>query len=279
MKGRSTRAGALVLALALAATAATSACSGGIFDQGPSDTLRAYSRAIQEKRYDDAYRYLSDEAKRSISQEAFRRAIEESPGDAIEVANALARPTGDPVVTATVSVPSGEELHMTYEGGRWRIDAAAIDLYSQATPRQALVGFIRAFERKRFDVLLKYVPDSEREGLDDEWGATAPPPPPVASAAPSGSASAGAPMPPPPAPTPPPPAAPPGTEGALTADKLKEAWDGSKDPTMVRIVEALKAALPTATIEESGDSAQMSYGAGNTIALVREKGAWKIKDF
>ncbi len=41
----------------------------------------------------------------------------------------------------------------------------------------------------------------------------------------------------------------------------------------------MKAALPTATIEETGDSAAMSYGAGGTVAFVREHGVWKIKDF
>lgn len=296
-----------MIALVVATTSISAAsCSSGTFDQGPSDTLRAYSRAIQDKRIDDAYRYLSDEAKRSISLEAFRRAIEESPSDALEVALALARPTTDPVVTATVSVPTGEELHMVYEGGRWKIDAAAIDLYSQATPRQALVGFIRAFERKRYDVLLKYVPDTEREGIDDDLGgraevpaasvsaaavsanaaSAAPAPAPVASAAPSASAVASAAAPAgsaPVAPTAAPKSAASSSGasagGALTAEKLKEAWEGAQKDQMNRIVQALKAALPTATIEEAGESAQMAYGSGSSIALVRERGAWKIKDF
>ncbi len=286
---------AALLAFVLAAAGATVVgCSSSAFDQGPSDTLRAYSRAIEDHRIDDAYRYLSDDAKRSISLEAFRRAIEESPGDAVEVAQALARPSTDPVVTATVSVPTGEELHLIYEGGRWKIDAAAIDLYSQATPRQAIVGFIRAFERKRYDILLKYVPDAEREGLDDEGGAIDPAPAAASGAvaaapAPSSSApvapASSAPAPPAPAPTAPAPgpraggAAGSSDAGALTADKLKEAWEGAQKDQMNRIVQALKAALPTATIEETGDAAQMAYGSGSSIALVRERGAWKIRDF
>ena len=28
-----------------------------------------------------------------------------------------------------------------------------------------------------------------------------------------------------------------------------------------------------------GDSAQMAYGSGSSIALIRERGAWKIRDF
>ncbi len=293
--------GAALIALvplgSLALFSSAVGCSSGTFDRGPSETLRAYSSAIQDKRIDDAYRYLSDDAKRSISLEAFRRAIEESPADALEVAQALARPSTDPVVTATVTVPTGEELHMVYEGGRWKIDAAAIDLYSQATPRQAIVGFIRAFERKRYDVLLKFVPDAEREGLDDDGGPftagiDGPPVhlPPLATPAPVASTSA-APSPASSASAAPsawsaPPAAPLGprampaaTDGALTADKLKDAWEGAQKDQMNRIVQALKAALPTSTVEETGDSAQMAYGSGSSIALIRERGAWKIRDF
>ena len=148
------------------ATAWLPACGGGaIVQQGPSDTLRAYSQALEQGRVDEAYRLLSDEAKRSMSLEAFRRAVKENPQEVIEISRAIGRPTADPIVTATVSLPSGDELLLIYEGGKWRIDAAAVDLYGQATPRQALVGFLRAFERKRYDVVLRFVPDAEKEGL------------------------------------------------------------------------------------------------------------------
>lgn len=216
--------------------------------QGPSDTLRAYSSALEQGRVDEAYRLLSDEAKRSMSLEAFRRAVSENPREVAEIARAIGRPTADPVVSATVTMPSGEELQLVYEGGRWRIDAAAVDLYGQATPRQALVGFLRAFERKRYDMVLRYVPDAEKEGLAGIDGAA------------EGGAKA--------------------DEGSkLTAEKLKAAWEGPQKDQITRIVVAVKAALPTAQIEETGDSAAMSYGAGGTVAFVREHGVWKIKDF
>ncbi len=237
------------------------ACSpSALVQQGPSDTLRAYARALEEGRVDDAYRLLSDDAKRSMSLEAFRRAVKESPEEVVEIARALARPASDPLVTATVSLPNGEELLLVYEDGKWRIDAAAIDLYSQATPRQALAGFLRAFERKRYDVLLRYVPDAEREGitLGEEPALLAPPQgsPPAAKAD-----------------------APQTTGTELTADKIKADWEGPQKDQINRIVQAIRTALPTAVIEETGDSASMSYGAGGTIALIRERGLWKIRDF
>src|SRR5262245_45650602 len=95
--------------------------AGNAVQQGPSDTLRAYAKALEQGRVEDAYRLLSDEAKRSMSLDAFRRAVRESPQDVLEIARAIARPASDPVVTATVTVPNGEELLLVYEGGQWRI--------------------------------------------------------------------------------------------------------------------------------------------------------------
>jgi hypothetical protein len=243
--------------LALAALVAAAGCSGNVVQQGPSDTLRAYAQALEQGRVDDAYRLLSDEAKRSMSLEAFRRAVKENPQDAVEIAQALARPSSDPVITATITVPNGEELLLLYEGGKWRIDAAAVDLYGQSTPRQALLGFLRAFERKRYDVILRYVPDAEREGIA-AMGEEAPPP---AAEKPAPGAQK-----------------PPGSI-PLTQDKLRSAWEGPEKEHMNRIVQAVRTALPNAQIEETGDSAAMAYGAGGTVAFVREHGVWKIKNF
>ena len=281
-------------ALLLPAVLALAACPSTLVQQGPSDTLRSYAQALEQGRVDDAYRLLSDEAKRSLSLEAFRRAVKENPHDVTEIAQALSRPASDPVVTATVTVPSGDELVLIYEGGRWRIDASAVDLYGQATPRQAIMGFLRAFERKRYDVILRYVPDAEREGLAGVGGlgdeALPARPEPRVNAADAADAGAK------PAPTPPVAAggAPDGGKAAepsgplaalgtgdaqLTADKLRAAWEGPYKEQINRIVQAIKTALPTAQIEETGDSAAMSYGAGGTVAFMREHGAWKIRDF
>jgi hypothetical protein len=87
---------------------------------------------------------------------------------------------------------------------------------------------MRAVERKRYDIVLKFVPDAHKDGLD--------------------------------------------------AAKLKAAWEGADKEEIDRVVSALKQALPSAPIEETGDRASMVYGAG-TMQLVRERGSWKVEDF
>lgn len=213
--------------VALLSCLVTSAC-GGARAEDPHSVLRAYSRALEEGRAEDAYRMLSEEARRGISLEAFRRMVKDSPEDVREIARALARPTSAPVVTATVTTGNGQELQLVLENGKWKVDASAIDLYAQDTPRHAIQGFVRAVERKRYDVVLKYVPDAHREGLD--------------------------------------------------AAKLKSAWEGHDKEEIDQVVAGLKQALPSASIEETGDRATMAYSQG-TMQLVRERGLWKIEDF
>ena len=154
---------ALVVVFALLTV---SACGAGKPADDPSSVLKTYARALEEGRPDDAYRMLSDEARRGVSLEAFRRMVKDNPEEVREIGKALARPTSSPVVTATVTSPSGQELQLVLESGRWKVEATAIDLYAQDSPRHAVQGFVRALERKRYDVILRYVPDSHKEGLD-----------------------------------------------------------------------------------------------------------------
>lgn len=148
----------LLLVVGLPACAASSA-------QDPVRTLRLYGKALEESRAEDAYRTLSDEARKNISFAEFQRRLREHPEDAKELGKALAQPSHPPVVTATVTSAEGEVLRLVLEDGRWRIEADALDLYSQETPRKTVAGFLRALEHKRYDILLRYVPDAHRADL------------------------------------------------------------------------------------------------------------------
>jgi hypothetical protein len=141
------------------------ACASSLPARGPSQTLRQYAQALHEGRVADAYALLSDEAKKTITFDAFRRMVAENPEEVKDIADALTRPSGPPLVAATVTAPNGETLLLVYEDGQWRVDGSAIDLYSQSTPEAAVRAFARAFNNKRFDVLMRFVPAAKLEGL------------------------------------------------------------------------------------------------------------------
>jgi hypothetical protein len=128
----------------------------------PRAALDAYADALEQGRTKEAYALLSDDAKRSFPYEAFERMVRENPKEVKAIAEALARPSSAPLVTATVTAPNGESLLLVYEDGGWKIDRSAVDLYSQATPEAAVVAFIRAYENKRYDVLMRFVPDEAK---------------------------------------------------------------------------------------------------------------------
>ncbi len=216
------------LSLALAVLPLQLGCAGAS-PGNPEDVLAAYSRAVQRGHLAEAYALLSDDAKKTIPFEQFKRMIQENPEQAQELVRALSRPrSGPPRVTAKVAGVDGEPLLLVYESGAWRVDGSAIDLYNQATPETAAAAFVRAVDNKRYDILLRFVPDAQREGLAEA--------------------------------------------------QLRAAWEGEQKQDMARLTEALKAALPTARFEVVGERATLAYGAGGTIELVREHGAWKVEE-
>ncbi|MBN1609934.1 MAG: hypothetical protein JW940_25120 [Polyangiaceae bacterium] len=151
-------------ALALAASAG---CTDKRPPATPREALVSYAAALEEGRIEDAYALLSEDAKRELTFDAFRRMVLENPEGMRDIAEQLTRPSGPPQVTATVTTPGGQTLLLVYENGQWRVDASAIDLYSQADPKRAISSFIRAFDHRRYDILLRFVPDDERQGLGE----------------------------------------------------------------------------------------------------------------
>ncbi|HEY3234718.1 MAG TPA: hypothetical protein VGJ84_08370 [Polyangiaceae bacterium] len=146
--------------------AALVSCSSQSEARGPRDALQAYAAALQRRDLDTAYRLLSSEAKKSIPFDAFQRMVTENPEEVRDIIAALSRPAGPPRVTALITTPDGQTLLLVYEDGAWKVDGAAIDLYSQATPRAAVAAFVRALDNRRYDILMRFVPESKREGLN-----------------------------------------------------------------------------------------------------------------
>jgi hypothetical protein len=148
----------------MSAWAWVSGCGAGQLAD-PKTTVKQYARALEEGRADAAYALLSNEARRGTSLAAFRKVVAESPEEARELGRSLGRPSGQATVTAVVTTESGERLEMVLEQGAWKVDASAIDIYPQDSPRHAISTFVLAFERKRYDILVKLVPTSKKEGL------------------------------------------------------------------------------------------------------------------
>jgi hypothetical protein len=152
----------------LAATLLGAAACGGGGVGTPEDAVAALARALRDGRADDAYDLMSAEYRRRVSREEFRRYAARNREELRETADALSRPEGPAEQTARVVLADGEVVELVRDGGRWRVATNLVDYYDQSTPRAALRTFVRAMERERYDVVLRLVPDADREGMTVE---------------------------------------------------------------------------------------------------------------
>ncbi|MCS6799998.1 MAG: hypothetical protein NZ898_16030 [Myxococcota bacterium] len=136
--------------------------------RSPDQTLRELARAIRERRADAVWALLSAEQRSRLSVADVEARLRADPHELRELAAALERPDDEPAIVARVVLATGDAVDLTFEDGAWRIDASLLDYYDQSTPRAALRSFVRAVERGRYDVVLRLVPDADREGLDED---------------------------------------------------------------------------------------------------------------
>ena len=155
-----------LIALAVWAIATVNGCFAT--RAGPSDIVTSYTAALREQRYGDAYSLLSAEARRSLAYDDFEQLARTNPDEVRETIRSLDQVDPGAPVTARMELPSGDTVQLVLENGQWRLDPSALDFYGQHTPRQALRSFVRALERRRYDVLLRFVPHRLTQGMTVE---------------------------------------------------------------------------------------------------------------
>ena len=143
-------------------------CVEGGSGASPEAALRSYARALREHRVGDAYAMMSEAYRRRVTREEFRRYFEDYPAEVRQTARALEEQRGEAQVEASVEYGEGESMRLAREAGTWRVVTDVVDFYDQSTPRSALRSFVRAMERRRYDVVLRLVPARDREGTTEE---------------------------------------------------------------------------------------------------------------
>jgi hypothetical protein len=155
-----------LLAASLGATA--SGCGGGAVERAPELVVRDFAGALRGGRPADAYALMSSAYRRRVSLEEFRRHLTDSPAEAREAAASLEQPDGPATQIARVLLADGDTVELVRDGADWRIATNLVDFYDQSTPRAAIRSFVRAMERARYDVVLRFVPEADREGMSAE---------------------------------------------------------------------------------------------------------------
>jgi hypothetical protein len=142
-------------------------CGGVSAGATPEGTVAAFAAAMRDGRVQDAYALMSVSYRQRVSLEEFQRFVSEHPGEVRETARALGR-HGPAEEEALVEYGEGETVRLVREDGRWRVANDIVDFYDQSSPRAALRAFVRAMERRRYDVVLRLIPEADREGMTEE---------------------------------------------------------------------------------------------------------------
>jgi hypothetical protein len=143
-------------------------CPSAASRRSPEQAVTAFARALREGRFEDAYPMMSRSYRQRVTLAEFRRHLQENPSEARETAEALGAIEGPIREEAVVEYGDGEEMHLVREDDGWRVSTDLVDFYDQQSPRAALRSFVRAMERGRYDVVLRLVPDADREGMTVE---------------------------------------------------------------------------------------------------------------
>lgn len=160
-------------ALVVTACVASIGCGGIAPGATPESALDAFARALREGRTREAYGLMSQGYRRRVSREDFEQRIERDRAEVRQTAATLSERRGPAEQEAVVEYGQGETLRLVRERGEWRVATDVVDFYSQRTPRVALRSFVRAMERRRYDVVLRLVPQRDREGTTVEGMARA----------------------------------------------------------------------------------------------------------
>lgn len=144
------------LLVALVVSLLVAACGGG----SPQSTLDAYAAAVDRGDAEAAYALLSEEYRERVPFERFAERFDKvrrSNGAAI--VRALEDASGEAAyVDAVLPYNEFDALKLTLTRSGWRIDEGLFNFYGQRTPRETLYSFVKAVERRKYEVLMRFVP-------------------------------------------------------------------------------------------------------------------------
>lgn len=152
-----------VFSLILVVTGA-GACSGP--SSSPAQqVLKEYARALKQGNHGRAYGLMTAEFRQTHTRADFERLLRERKSEVERAAEQLAEQPKRITLEAVITYGEGESLRLVSDGGTWRIASDPIDFYGQSTPGEALRSFVRAVERRRYDVVLRFVPNKWADAM------------------------------------------------------------------------------------------------------------------
>jgi hypothetical protein len=134
----------------------------------PEKVLKEYAAALKKGDHDRAYALMSAKFRETHTREDFNRLLREHRTEVKQAADQLKMQPQKVKLEARIDYGEGESLRLVKDKGTWRIADNPVDFYGQSTPAEALRSFVRAIERRRYDVVLRFVPNKWAEVMTED---------------------------------------------------------------------------------------------------------------
>jgi hypothetical protein len=146
------------------------ACSSARPDRGSQEAvISAYAQAVQTGAWRKAYALTSSSFQKRYNEEEFVRLLLENKADLREFGAKLQQRAERVHLEATLIPNEGGALLLVQEQGEWKIASSPLEFYSQRTPAEAIRSFIKAIERRRYDIIVeRFVPAKRARTLTKE---------------------------------------------------------------------------------------------------------------
>lgn len=151
-------------------------CASAEVIRTPERAITVFSRALIERRPEVAYGLMAPSFRQQLDLESFTQRMQENEQESLLLADLLGRP---PKRSAAANGSNPDERMLEYHGvprpirlelenDSYRICTPLLDFYNQDSPRKTLRSFLQAVKARRFDVVLRLMPNDDKFGLSQE---------------------------------------------------------------------------------------------------------------
>ncbi len=143
-------------------------CRTGSRSSAPEVVARAYLKALAKGDYRRAYGLLGPELRARVGLRRFRANV--AALDAAHRKRLAKLASGKLAARKRVILQVDEDRRLVFEErhGRWFLVSDPLAFYPQDTPRQCLESFLRAARRRRYRILMRFVPRKDRRYMKPE---------------------------------------------------------------------------------------------------------------
>jgi hypothetical protein len=131
----------------------------------PEGVTREFAIALSQTDYQHAYELMDASYRARIDFMEFQERLSDDAEETFALANALSHATPSTETEGVLTYEEDRTLRLKPSGRTWRIATDVTLFYDQSTPRATLDSFLRAMEKRRYNVVMRFIPIADKKGV------------------------------------------------------------------------------------------------------------------